>query len=65
MQGYAVAFQFPLVTAYVAKVRMAHIWPLMLEGGVIGQEEEELLYCSLYILQSRDDKSHRVCRKVA
>jgi len=47
MRGYAVAFQFPLVTAYVAKVRLAHVWPLMLEGGVMGQEDEVLLYCPL------------------
>jgi hypothetical protein len=47
MQSYAVTFQFPLVTAYVAKIRMAHVWPLILEGRVVGREEEEQLYRSL------------------
>jgi hypothetical protein len=47
VHGYAIAVQFPLVTAYFAKERVAHVWPLMLEGGVIGQEEEELLFRTL------------------
>ena len=33
----------------VAVVGVAHVWPLMLEGGVIGQEEKELLYRPLIL----------------
>jgi hypothetical protein len=37
------------MSSNVAVVGVAHVWPLMLEGGVIGQEEKELLYRPLIL----------------